>query len=116
MKERCEHSSNNSPCATRRAVLAAGAASLVVLAGGEHAAAAAPKTRTFSGISAKGSIQDALADALKQLDRALGEGGVRDASATWKLAEVIGQSGGIAGLNRVEVKIAAVRVPEWPAK
>ncbi|HQR07652.1 MAG TPA: hypothetical protein PLN21_12565 [Gemmatales bacterium] len=50
---------------------------------------------------------------MKELNKALDEGKVADASATWKLASVSGNVGGIAGLNRLTVTIKAARQPGW---
>ncbi len=69
--------------------------------------------RIYQGESAGGNLQEALDSALQQLDGALGEGGVSDATASWKIIEVTGQRGGIAGFRRVQVKIAAIRTPAW---
>jgi hypothetical protein len=70
--------------------------------------------RKYEGESSDGSLQEALNKALQQLGVELGEGGVRDALASWVIAEIAGQYGGIAGLHSVKVKIAAKRSPEWP--
>jgi hypothetical protein len=69
--------------------------------------------RIFQGESAVGNLQEALDNAFQQLDGALGEGGVSDASATWKIIEVTGQRGGIAAFRSVQVKICAERTPAW---
>lgn len=70
--------------------------------------------RKYEGKSSDGSLQEALNDALHQLGADLGEGGVRDALASWVIAEIAGEYGGIAGFHTVKVKIAAKRLPEWP--
>lgn len=71
------------------------------------------KDRTYSGESDSGSLQDAISEALQKLEAALGEDGVRDASASWILAEVSGTYGGIANFNKVKAKIIAKRSPDW---
>ena len=72
--------------------------------------------RRFEGQSNDGKLQAALDDALSQLDKALGEGGVADALATWTITGVTGQRGSIAGLRTVTVTITATRSPEWDSK
>ncbi|MFT3880585.1 MAG: hypothetical protein QM703_13090 [Gemmatales bacterium] len=79
----------------------------------KKAAKAIKGERTFEGSSKSGKLQKALNAALKELNKALGEGKVADASATWKLATVSGNVGGIAGLNRLTVTIKATRQPAW---
>jgi hypothetical protein len=74
---------------------------------------ASEKERTFEGESRDGKLQGALDEALKQLDMALGEGGVKDGLATWKITGVTGQRGGFAGFLTVKVTITATRGPEW---
>ena len=69
--------------------------------------------RTFEGSSKSGKLQKALNGALKALNKALGEGKVADASASWRLAAVSGNVGGIAGLNKLTVTIKATRTPAW---
>lgn len=69
--------------------------------------------RSFQGESANGNLQEALDNALQQLAGDLGEGGVSDASASWKLIEVTGQRGGIAAFRSVQLKITATRNPPW---
>lgn len=103
---------------SRRALLAAaGAVTLAAVAAPAASAADPVKVeRTFEGASASGKLQEALDKALSQMDKALGEGGVRDALGSWKLAGVIGQRGGIAGLNILKVTITATRSPEWEKK
>lgn len=70
-------------------------------------------TRTYDGESRTGNLQEALDSALQQLDADLGEGGVYDAMASWKLVEITGQLGGIAGFDVVRVRISATRGPSW---
>ena len=75
------------------------------------------KSARRAGSGGQGTfVQGALDNALEQLDKALPEGGVRDAMATWKVAAMTGQRGGIAGLRTVKVTITAVRSPEWQKK
>ena len=69
--------------------------------------------RMFEGESRDGSLQKALEDALHRLAADLGEGGFRDASATWVVSEIAGEHGGFAGLHSVTVRISTIRTPEW---
>lgn len=69
--------------------------------------------RTFEGTSKSGKLQKALNAALKDLNEALVEGKAADASASWTLASVSGNVGGIAGVNRLTVSIKATRQPAW---
>jgi len=75
-----------------------------------------PVRRTFTGTSSKGSFDEALSAALAKLNRELGEGGVADATSSWKVIRTAGQTGGIAGLNQVKVVISAERQPPWTKK
>ncbi|MFH1300259.1 MAG: hypothetical protein ABIK07_04295 [Planctomycetota bacterium] len=75
-----------------------------------------PALRRFTGTSKEGSFEKALAAAVASLNETLSEGGVADASATWKLVSTSGQVGGIAGLNQISVTIVAERQPSWPQK
>lgn len=72
--------------------------------------------RTFDGESKDGKLQEALDKALEQLDKALSEGGVADAQAAWKVADVTGTRGGMTGAKTVKVKISATRTPPWVNK
>ena len=72
--------------------------------------------RRFSGISKEGSFEKALAAAVAKLNQALPEGGIADASASWKVDSTSGQVGGIADLNQITVTISAERQPPWPKK
>jgi len=72
-----------------------------------------PSERIYQGESTAGKLQEALDKALQQLGGELGEGGVSDAMASWKIIEVTGQQGGIAAFHSVQVKIAATRTPAW---
>jgi len=91
---------------TRRVLLGlVGTASVMALANGRASAQDAKKgtVRTFVGESIKGSFEDALADALKKLNKVLNEGNVADALATWKIVEVTGiELGGVGNLRRVD--------------
>jgi hypothetical protein len=69
--------------------------------------------RRFSGESARGNFQEALDAALSQLDKAMSEQGVADGMASWKIVEVSGDRGGIAGQRNVKVTISATRSPGW---
>lgn len=69
--------------------------------------------RTYEGESQDGNLQKALEDALHRLAADLGEGGVRDASASWVVSEIAGEHGGFTGLHSVTVKISTIRTPEW---
>ncbi len=87
----------------------AGDGVMVKMFSGEPAA----MDRTFEGQSKDGKLQAALDEALMQLDKAVGEGGVADAMSTWTITKVTGQRGGIAGLRSVKVTITATRTPPW---
>jgi hypothetical protein len=67
--------------------------------------------RTYEGKSSKGSLQEALEKALHLVEADIGEGGIRDASASWVITEIAGEYSGIAGSHGVKVKIAAKRSP-----
>ena len=56
-----------------------------------------PDERVFEGESADDKLQAALEAALQKLDKALPEGNVADASASWRMPDVTGQRGGITG-------------------
>ncbi|PHS05080.1 MAG: hypothetical protein COA78_15690 [Blastopirellula sp.] len=71
------------------------------------------ESRKFIGVSNKGSLQDALNNAIAKLGKALGEGGVSDAMADWKIIKTEGTTGGIAGQNKVIITISAKRSPPW---
>jgi hypothetical protein len=110
--------------------LAAGAVTLAAASGAAAAAQERKKVveepkkgdgpkqaeRTFTGESKEGKIQEALDQALGALGKALGDGGVADAQATWKVATVGGLMGGIVGARGVKVTITATRTPDWPSK
>ena len=69
--------------------------------------------RKFEGQSTDGQLQEALDEALKQLDLALGDGGAADAQAKWTITAVTGLRGGLLPTNKVNVTITATRTPEW---
>jgi hypothetical protein len=69
--------------------------------------------RTYLGESDEGHLQEALSNALQKLDAAIAEDGVRDASASWTLAEISGLYGGFAGFTKVKARIVAKRSPDW---
>lgn len=75
-----------------------------------------PVRRRFTGTSKDGSFNEALAEALAKLNKALPAGGVNDATATWRIIRTSGQVGGIAGQNELSVIISAERQPAWPQK
>ena len=66
-----------------------------------------PPGLEFTGVSNQRSVQEALADALQQLDQAMAAQGIADNMATWKVVETTGRIGGIAGFNELHVKISA---------
>ncbi len=61
-------------------------------------------SKTFDGKSNTGNFQEALADAISN---AIQSTGVADEHITWKLEEVKGENGSIAGLNNITVTIKA---------
>lgn len=69
--------------------------------------------RTFEGNSKAGKLQKALNSALKELNKALGEDGVSDASATWSVDSISGVAGGMAPSSKITVAIKATRQPAW---
>lgn len=71
------------------------------------AAAKGGAEHQFAGFSTKRSFDEALANALRQMDEAMAQQEVPDNMATWRVVEITGRSGGIAGLDRLQVKIAA---------
>jgi hypothetical protein len=75
-----------------------GAAAKVAQGGNEH---------QFVGVSTKRSFDEALANALRQMDQAMARQQVPDNMVTWRVVEITGRSGGIAGLDLLQVKIAA---------
>lgn len=68
---------------------------------------ASPQEHEFVGISEQHSFQEALDDALKQLRQAMEDQGIADNQATWKVVEITGRVGGIAGFDELQVKISA---------
>ncbi len=71
------------------------------------AAAKGGVEQQFVGVSTKRSFDEALANALGQVDKAMARQEVPDNMATWRVVEISGRSGGIAGLDLLQVKIAA---------
>jgi len=69
--------------------------------------------RTYKGESLGGNLQEALDAALRQLSDDLAAGGVRDGSASWVVAEIAGELGGIAGFHSVKATITAKRSGGW---
>ncbi|MEX2138205.1 MAG: hypothetical protein WD894_03010 [Pirellulales bacterium] len=62
----------------------------------------------FEGLSDRRSFDEALADALSQMDKAVAEKGRFPCTkVTWRVVETGGVSGSPAGLNKLQVKIAA---------
>lgn len=86
---------------------------MVKMFSGAPAGKKSKNDRTFEGESNDGQLQAALDEALTQLDKALGEGGVADAMATWTISKVTGRRGGIAGMHSLKVTIIATRTPAW---
>jgi hypothetical protein len=77
---------------------------------GQKAAAPASriKQQEFEGVSDRRSYDEALADALKKMDKAVAdEGRYPCTSVTWRVIDVSGKSGSPAGLNELHVKITA---------
>lgn len=66
--------------------------------------ALAQKSQIFEGKSAKGDFQEALSNAI---NKAAKSSGIPDNLVTWKLRKVTGESGGIAVLNNITVRIEA---------
>jgi len=100
---------------TRRALLAAAGAVGLAATVSQNAVAddKGKVERRFKGESADGQLQTALEKALEGLDEALNEGGVRDATATWKVAEISGERGTFKEGRTVKVSIIAARSPQW---
>jgi hypothetical protein len=104
---------------SRRGLLASAGAFTTAAALGREAGADEYKRgdeRSFEGESDDGKVQNALDNALGKVSAALPEGGVADASATWRLLALTGELGGIRGVRVVRVTIAAIRTPPWPKK
>ncbi|HUE71774.1 MAG TPA: hypothetical protein VMP01_12885 [Pirellulaceae bacterium] len=65
-------------------------------------------TQQFTGVSDKRSLDEALADALRQMDEAVAQEAKSPCSrVSWRLIEISGTSGTPAGLQTIQVKIAA---------
>jgi len=75
--------------------------------GKEYGAEKKGKGHRFVGVSKRGSFEEALNDALRQLKQALSESGISDNEANWRLVEVTGRVGTIVGLNELRVTISA---------
>jgi hypothetical protein len=104
---------------SRRGLLAAAGAVAATAALGPRARAHETKggsERHYEGDAAENKLQAALDEALKKLEKDLPEGHVADASATWRLLDVAGESGGLTGARTIRVRIAATRTPPWPRK
>jgi hypothetical protein len=71
------------------------------------------KERIIDGKSSKGELQDALEQAFQELNSQISEDGVRDATAAWRVIDISGEYGGVAGFQNVNVKIMATRTPDW---
>lgn len=97
----------------RDALVTAGLLSVAALGSNSARASSHQGERSYEGESAAGNIQEALDAALAKVSNDLGEGGVSDALATWKIDEVTGQLGGIAGFHSTKVTLIATRVPPW---
>jgi hypothetical protein len=66
------------------------------------------KQQEFEGVSDRRSYEEALADALKQMDQAVAEQGRYPCTKVkWRVLEIGGTSGSPAGLNEMRVKITA---------
>jgi hypothetical protein len=83
-------------------LLAAGTAGAQRTQSRTAARPAPPAARTFEGVSQHGSLQEALNDAVA---KALGSLPGADRLVRYRLREVTGERGGIAGVNRVRVVI-----------
>src|SRR5262245_61735985 len=86
----------------RGAMTALGVGTLAAAAVSTTHAAEQYTGRTYEGESKSGNLQEALDAALTQVSDDLSAGGVADAMANWKLSEVTGQLGGIAGFRSVK--------------
>jgi hypothetical protein len=66
------------------------------------------KEQEFEGVSDRRSYEEALANALKQMDKAVAEQGRYPCTkVSWRVIEVGGTSGSPAGLDELHVKITA---------
>ena len=64
--------------------------------------------REFTGVSNKQDFNEALADALRQMDKAVTQEAKYPCSrVSWRLVDINGTSGTPAGLRTIQVKIAA---------
>jgi hypothetical protein len=71
-------------------------------------AAKRDKEHAFEGVSNRRSFEEAFADALRQMDKAVAEQGrFPCTSVKWRVVDIGGESGSPAGLNILRVKITA---------
>ncbi|QVL34547.1 hypothetical protein KIH39_11755 [Telmatocola sphagniphila] len=113
------HDTKSTGFSRRKVLLTAGALAAGTLSASAEVMAGEDQKKVekkFEGESREGKIQEALDNALKELDKAMGEGGVADGLANWKLSSVSGQRGGFAGRRGVKVEITATRSPDWQEK
>jgi hypothetical protein len=69
-------------------------------------------TRQFTGVSDKRLLDEALADALRQMDAAVAQQAKSPCPrVSWRLIDISGTSGSPAGLQTIQVRIAASFVP-----
>jgi hypothetical protein len=69
---------------------------------------AVPVEHEFTGVSEERSFDVALRDALRQMDEAVRRHGRHPCTAAkWRVVEIGGEAGGPAGVNTLEVRIAA---------
>src|SRR5262245_18946144 len=102
---------------TRRGALTAlSVGALATAAARTSEAAQQYASRVYEGESTAGNLQEALDAALQQVSADLGAGGVADAMANWRLSDITGQRGGIAGFHNVKVRLVASRTPPYPRK
>ncbi len=71
------------------------------------------QVRQFSGLSERGSFDEALQAALGEMNAAMADSRAVDGMVTWHLGPVSGRVGGFAGFNDMSVTIYAVRTPPW---
>jgi hypothetical protein len=88
--------------------LALAAAAQTKTDAGSKPAGTAADPNVYSGKSAEGNLQAALADALTKAQAGANKGGA-DMQFQWELAKVSGKRGGIAGTNEVVVDVRIVK-------